>query len=211
MKLVEFLPQEIVQSIEGYNEANWALVKFFPGESDEILQDLTRNPFNLEVPEDEIARFSKDNWEAIFKFFQNRTKLVNEYLKETTPRNGETSEIISSKEKITPTEKAYRLCCLLKEFTSQWGEFEEQAKRIVLNQDETIIDEGREKEIVQFRARRILPAAEQLAREASGLVENAKLDDLDRTELRVRLADFEAMLHTLRLVADLNLLKAQPS
>ncbi|MGF1580822.1 MAG: hypothetical protein ACFCD0_15780 [Gemmataceae bacterium] len=217
MSLFHYLPRSVVEEIPGWEEALAALSELVPSkQATLILQSVHFGPDNLVVAQERLDHFSKESWDAILDYFQRRAELVQE-LSFLSPSNKD--ETISNRKgrmpnrPPTPTEKALRVRKMLTDSLGQWGAYSKQAEELIdrvngaspipapdVSPMDGLDFKGK---LLQRQARRILPAADQLAREASALVEHAALDDLDRTELRVLLANFEVLLFPLRMLAEL--------
>ncbi len=216
MSLFHFLPQSVVEGIPGWAEAHAALIELVPSDQARlILRNAHIGPSHLVVDPQRLDHLSKHSWDALLDFFQRRTDLIRNLagLSELNGHdNGSNGEGRAPTRPATPTEKARRMCQLLTEFLEQWGPYAKKAEQLILsNQDlpsnsperHCLPDPTASGKLLQRQARRILPAADQLAREASALVEHAAMPDIDRTELRAHLANFEVMVFALRMAADL--------
>lgn len=107
-----------------------------------------------------------------------------------------------------------RVIPLLKEYLEKFRSISDEAQRIREGAAEQGIDVEKKRlmrlnhEFLQQLFSRIRPAATQLAREVSQKIEHGNLDELDRVELMLRLAEFEAILLSLQRVFALGPLAA---
>ncbi len=98
---------------------------------------------------------------------------------------------------------AARISALLKEYTKKLREMSSQLREVQSLRSEAMKlrrpDEARRAEgdyqTMRFGYLRLLTAANDLARQASQMVEHAKLETVARLELALRTAEFEAALH----------------
>lgn len=107
-----------------------------------------------------------------------------------------------------------RVIPLLKEYLEKFRSISEEVKKIREVVAEKGIDKEKQRilrlnhELLQQLVKRISPPATQLAREVSQKIERGKLDELDRVELTLRLAEYEAGLLSLQRVFALGPLAA---
>jgi hypothetical protein len=85
---------------------------------------------------------------------------------------------------------------LLKEYTSKFETLAKEAREMttrmgqVQRGDQLVFD----KKQLQMQLKYLLPPATALARMVSGMVANGKVTDIERIELQIRLAEFEAAM-----------------
>jgi hypothetical protein len=109
---------------------------------------------------------------------------------------------------------AARVIPLLKEYLEKFRSISEEAQKIRESAAEKSIDKEKKRilrlnhDLLQQLFTRINPPATQLAREVSQKIEHGNLDELDRVELMLRLAEFEASLLSLKRVFALGPLAA---
>ena len=109
---------------------------------------------------------------------------------------------------------AARVTPLLKEYLEKFRSIAEEAKRS--REEITKVEfNAEQKRLVRLNYealtqlyQRIRPPATELAREVSQRIEHGRLDELDRVELMLRLAEFEASLLSLQRVFALGPLAA---
>jgi hypothetical protein len=103
---------------------------------------------------------------------------------------------------------------LLKEYLEKFRSIAEEAKRIreVITKAEFNAEEKRlvrlNYDVLTQLYQRLRPPATELAREVSQKIEHGNLDELDRVELMLRLAEFEASLLSVQRVFALGPLAA---
>jgi hypothetical protein len=104
-------------------------------------------------------------------------------------------------------EKAVECVRLLQEYTEKMGGWNESARALAarVETEKATPDELREWASMSDRFDRIYPGFQDLSGIASGLIEQSRVEYLLRTELRLRLAEFENAL-----VEYLGLFKRQP-
>lgn len=102
------------------------------------------------------------------------------------------------------TRAAARVSALLKEYTKKLRDLSvtvrevqdrySQAQRIVGSAPHLLARAQSDFDAIRFGYKRLSTAADDLARQASQMVENGKLDAVTRLELSLRAAEFEAAL-----------------
>jgi hypothetical protein len=102
-------------------------------------------------------------------------------------------------EKNDATQTANGLLPLLKEYTNRLRSIREESQTL----EEAIahgkgVNAKKELDNLRFEFYRLVPAANDLARQGSQLVEHAKLDTVTKVELSLRVAEFEGALNRTR-------------
>ena len=99
---------------------------------------------------------------------------------------------------------AARVIPLLREYLAKFHSVADQAQRIREITAKARLDPEKKRilhlkhDLLQQLFVRINPPATELAREVSQKIEHGRLDELDRVELTLRLAEFEAALLSLK-------------
>lgn len=192
--------EELAEETHSFSQTLTFLVDH--GLSPRVAEALLLNPNLLEndlyslvtrLPNVDLARAAR-----ILRRFCNERDDVTSRQQNSQNRNPDPNQTSSTNSRLEPlTEKAQRLFRLLDEFTKKFAPYVEDAIRLN-NQPENTTDQMARVDELRERLLQMVNPAEALIRSASQMAEHARLEELDRIELRLRLAEFESVFRIIR-------------